>query len=120
MESLTDQAAGVEEFLRVVRGLPEAELGAPGTHVGVKVRGKGFAYLNEDKGVALVKADLEEREALVGQDPEVFTRSYTSGRFGWVEIRLDKVPPDELAELVTEAWCLTAPRRLVEEYEAGR
>ncbi len=109
----------MEEFLRIVRALPEAELGAPGNHVGVKVRGKGFAYLQEDTGVALVKATIEEREALVGQEPEVFARSYTAGRFGWVEVRLDRVRPDELAELVTEAWCLTAPRRLVEEYEAA-
>ncbi|MCC5574429.1 MmcQ/YjbR family DNA-binding protein [Microtetraspora sp. AC03309] len=119
MDNLHDQAVGVEEFLRLVRALPEAQVGAPANYVGIKVRGKGFAYLQEDTGIALVKVTMEEREALVGQDPETFARSYTSGRFGWVQIRLDMVPPDELAELVTEAWCLTAPRRLVEEYEAA-
>ncbi|GLX02146.1 hypothetical protein Misp02_62320 [Microtetraspora sp. NBRC 16547] len=102
-----------------MRTLPEAEVGTPAKHIGIKVRGKGFAYLQEDAGLALVKVTVEEREALVGQDPEVFANSYTSGRFGWVQIRLDKVRPDELAELLTEAWCLTAPRRMVEAYEAA-
>ena len=66
-----------------------------------------------------MKATLAEREALVQGRPDVFSEWYTSGRFGWVKVRLDLVDPDEARELVVEAWRLTAPQRLVREWEAG-
>jgi hypothetical protein len=37
-----------------------------------------------------------------------------------VRVRLDRVDPDEAFELVVEAWRLTAPKRMVREYDAGR
>ena len=36
------------------------------------------------------------------------------GGFGWVVVHLEGVERDELAELVFEAWRLTAPADLVE------
>lgn len=35
----------------------------------------------------------------------------------WVAVDLAQVDPDELRELVTEAWLVTAPRRLTRELE---
>ena len=39
------------------------------------------------------------------------------GRFGWTTIRLDRVDPDELRELVVEAWRRTAPKRAVAAFD---
>jgi hypothetical protein len=39
------------------------------------------------------------------------------GKYGWIRIELDRVDPEELTELVTEAWRLTAPKRLVKAFD---
>ena len=54
---------------------------------------------------------------MVRSAPEIYSEWYTSGRFGWVRVRLDRIEPDEARELVLDAWRLTAPKRLVREYD---
>jgi hypothetical protein len=41
------------------------------------------------------------------------------GQHGWVAVRLDRVDPEELAELIDEAWRMTAPKRLIKAYDAS-
>ncbi|WP_344590011.1 MmcQ/YjbR family DNA-binding protein [Actinomadura vinacea] len=108
---------GVDEFLDVILGLPEVVQhdGHP-TLTGFRVRGKGFCYLDGAEATIMLKATLEEQAALAAEEPEVFSASWSAGRFGWVSIRLAKVDPDELAELVTEGWRLSAPKRLAASY----
>ncbi|MFD0885457.1 MmcQ/YjbR family DNA-binding protein [Streptosporangium algeriense] len=107
-----------DEFLRIASSLPEVELVQHSEEwVGLRVRGKGFGYLSEAKRSAQLKATLAEQAAMVGENPEVYGRSWTSGQFGWVEIRLALADPEELTEVVTEAWCLTAPRSLAADHE---
>jgi hypothetical protein len=108
---------GVEEFLEVVLGLPEVTPvdGHPSL-IGFRVRGKGFCYLNEADEVIMLKATRDEQAALVAGDPEAYVPSWTSGRFAWVEIKLAQVDPDELIELVTEGWRLSAPKRLADAF----
>ncbi|MFF5263137.1 MmcQ/YjbR family DNA-binding protein [Actinomadura viridis] len=108
---------GVEEFLEIVLGLPEVEQrDGHASTTGFRVQGKGFCYLDEAEASVMVKATREEQAALVAEDPEVFTASWTSGRFGWVSIRLAGVDRDELVELVTEGWRLSASKRLAASY----
>jgi hypothetical protein len=107
---------GVEEFLEIALGLPEVtQSDAHPTLVGFRVRGKSFCYLAEDEEAVMLKATREEQAALVAENPEVFSPSWASGRFAWVEINLAKVDRDELVELVTEGWRLSAPKRLANE-----
>jgi hypothetical protein len=102
-----------EELRQIVTTLPEVRLRDHGTWVGIGVRGKGFGYLSEDEESVLLKAHRSEQEALVAQDPETFEPSWQAGQYAWVRIRLATVERDELVELATEAWCQTAPRKLV-------
>lgn len=111
-------AVSVDEFLTMVEKLPGVEQGQGGEWISLKVRGKGFGYLWEKTQTVGLKATLQEQIALVAERPEVFEPQFTSGRFGWVVVHLTKIDPEELFELVTEAWLLTAPRRLAEAYEA--
>ena len=53
--------------------------------------------------------DLAESWALVAERPEVFEVQFTAYGFGWVVVHLDGIERDELAELVFEAWRLSAP-----------
>jgi hypothetical protein len=39
------------------------------------------------------------------------------GIHGWVAVDLAQVDPDGPRELVTEAWLVTAPRRLTRQFE---
>jgi hypothetical protein len=80
-----------------------------------EVSGRTFGYLWEPTSTVGLKQTIAEQEALVGERPEVFEVQFNAGGFGWVVVRLDGVERDELAELVYEAWRLSAPARLVEQ-----
>ena len=99
--------------------LPEATAEPAGRHVVFRVRGRTFAYLQDDHHgdgrVALVcKVDPGENEALVGAEPDRFFMPSYVGRRGWVGFRLDgpDVPWDVVAELVTDSYRRVAPKGL--------
>jgi hypothetical protein len=60
------------------------------------------------------------QEALVASDPDRFFRPpYVGGR-GWLGVRLDgEVDWTELAELCEDAYRVVAPKRLVQQLDAG-
>jgi hypothetical protein len=60
------------------------------------------------------------QKILVGTDPErFFVPPYVGGR-GWIGVRLDvPVDWDEIADLVVDAYRTVAPRKLVEQLDAG-
>jgi hypothetical protein len=63
-------------------------------------------------------ADEEEKQVLIASDPEkFFTEPHYNG-YPAVLIRLAAIENDELAELVTDAWRIRAPRRLQAELDA--
>ncbi|MFD4179640.1 MmcQ/YjbR family DNA-binding protein [Rhodococcus sp. NPDC058514] len=109
----------VDEFLTMLDTLPETEQSSGGNWIGLKVCGKGFGYIWEKTETVGLKTTLDEQIALVAERPEVFEVQFTTSQFGWVVVQLARIEPDELLELVTEAWCLTAPKRLVEAHEFG-
>lgn len=104
----------VEVLRKVVLGLPgvEEHEGWAGQPV-FKVRKKSFAYMSEDETRLLLKALREEQEALVAEDPDVYSPSWASGRFAWLDVRFAAADDQELRELITEAWHLTAPKSLI-------
>ncbi|MEP7765031.1 MmcQ/YjbR family DNA-binding protein [Sanguibacter sp. 25GB23B1] len=70
--------------------------------------------------VAVYVSDLGEKEALLAGAPSVyFTVGHLDG-YAIVLGRLDRVPVDELEELVVDSWCLKAPKHLLAAYRAGR
>ena len=100
-------------------GLPGAEERETWGHPTFRVRDKIFAsmYEGDDGVIATVKASPEDQEALIGGDPQTFGTASHVGRYGWTTIRLDRVDPDELRELVVEAWRRTAPKRAVAAFD---
>jgi hypothetical protein len=78
------------------------------------VHGKRFGYYWPRTKTVGLKQTLSEQLALVAERPEVFEIQFTSGGFGWVVVYLQGIDEDELAELLYEAWRLTAPEDLVE------
>jgi hypothetical protein len=62
--------------------------------------------------------DVADQEALVRGDPDVFFVTPHYEGYPAVLVRFT-VPPDQLAELVEDAWRLRAPKRLVAEHDAA-
>ncbi len=79
------------------------------------VRGKRFGYYWPRTETVGLKQTIAEQLALVAERPDVFEEQFTMGGFGWVVVKLAGVEADELAELVYEAWRLSAPEELADE-----
>ena len=79
-----------------------------------EVEGRTFGYLWEPTATVGLKQTIAEQTALVAERPEVFEVQFTAYGYGWVVVHLDGVERDELAELVFEAWRLSAPASLLE------
>lgn len=59
---------------------------------------------------------LVAKDALIADDPGVyFTTPHFNG-YPAVLVQLEKIAPDELEELIVEAWLARAPKRLAREY----
>ena len=67
------------------------------------------------------KASPTNQTLMVEAEPGRFFVPPYVGPSGWVGVRLRSVDRDEMRELVTEAWRLTAPKRVVASFdeEAG-
>ena len=63
----------------------------------------------------------EWRDALVEAEPEKFSLPGESDlRYHWVHVQLAMLDPDEMRELVEDAWAFVAPKRVADEYRASR
>ena len=59
---------------------------------------------------------LVAKEALLADDPSVyFTTPHFDG-YPAILVRLGQIGPEDLEELIVEAWLARAPKRLVKEY----
>jgi hypothetical protein len=95
---------------RLALALPEAVEGAHFGHADFRVGGKIFAGLPNDGASVNLKTTPVNLDALVTADPGTF-RDAWGGR--WVGVRLDRVSLPVLRGLMTDAWRLVAPKRLV-------
>lgn len=93
--------------------LPEVEESTSYRTPSLKVKGKSFARLRvEAEGGLVVLCSLEEKEALLAsRDPAYYTTPHYDG-YGAILIDLTKADPEQLRELLTEAWLLKAPAKL--------
>ena len=77
------------------------------------------AILATELVVAVKLADRLDGFALVQMEPDVFLRTTTPWSEPKVAFRLAAITADHLAELVTEAWRVQAPRYLRHELDAA-
>jgi hypothetical protein len=56
------------------------------------------------------------KEALLADDPRIFFTTPHFDGFPAILVRLDRIATEDLEEVVTEAWLVRAPRRLVDAY----
>ena len=102
-----------EDVVAYAVTLPEvAESTSYGTP-SLKVAGKLMARLrSEADGGLAVKCSAADKAALVaGDDPEFYTTPHFDG-YNYIAVNLELVQPDELFELIADAWHIAAPATL--------
>jgi hypothetical protein len=121
----TARSQAVARVRAICLGLPEAVEKPFGGHTSpaFRVRDKMFAVISEDGTTMTVKAPKGVQGILINSDPERFFVPKYVGSKGWVGIRLvPGSPPDweEVAEIIFESYAMTAPKRLVAQWEGSR
>ena len=108
------------------KALQRLALALPGAHeephferVSFRVGKKIFATMTPDGSEAMVRVDPDGVQALLSAHPDVFF-SYGGWtvRNGSLGVRLARVDPSLMRELVTASWKHSAPKRAVAAYEA--
>src|SRR4249920_2602111 len=105
-----------DDVRAVAMALPEAEeIVTWETDITFRVRKKIFAIGGEGSESVSIKATPASQADLIDRDPKAFRPSAYVGRFGWVTVDLTRIDGDLLGTLLTEAWRLTAPKRLARD-----
>lgn len=102
---------------KIALSLPDAEERETWGTPTFRVRNKIFVMFSEGGKEAWIKSTSDEQQALVAMDPQTFFFPPYVGPSGWIGVRIRTVDRGELEELVTEAWRLTAPKRLVSAFD---
>lgn len=111
----------IERLRKLCLALPEAEEKPFGGHTApsFRVRDKLFVMTYEDGTAMTCKGGPGVQEALIASDPDRFFVPAYTGRNGWIGARLDVEQDwDELAELVEDSWRMTAPKKLVAQFDS--
>ena len=99
--------------------LPEVEVSTWFRTPALKVRGKSLCRMRTDPDALVLRViDLGEREALLQGQPDAFFSTPHYEGYPYVLVRLEAVDPQELGELIEDAWRVHAPKRLIKAYDA--
>jgi predicted DNA-binding protein (MmcQ/YjbR family) len=76
---------------------------------------KIFCMAAPDGTSATMKADPEEREAVLSEGDRFYVPPYVGAK-GWIGVYLDQGTDwDEVAELIATSYCLIAPKQLARQ-----
>jgi hypothetical protein len=110
------RAATVRSF---ALGLPEAEERETWDTATFRVRNKIFAMFSEHERHVWIKSTTDEQVALTQMEPQTYFVPPYVGSKGWIGVVLATADRGEVEDLLTEAWRLTAPKRLVANADSG-
>lgn len=108
-----------QQFRELALALPGVEEGPSYGTPGFRVRGKFMARLREEDVLVLKPIDDLEKEYLMSSQPETFFITDHYIGYPAILIRLSKVDPEELRELLEDCWRSLAPRKLIVMYDCA-
>jgi hypothetical protein len=77
-----------------------------------------YAAFSRDETIMGFGFPRDEREALVGSEPDKFLMPRPSDmRYQWVCVRLDAIDVEELRELLVDAWRMCVPKKVAAAYD---
>jgi len=106
-----------EQVRKIALSLPNVEESTSYGTPAFKVSGKLLARLREDGDSLVVGTTFEEREEMLAADPETYYITDHYLKYPWILVRLSRVSPDALRDLLSRALRLTqltkrrAPKR---------
>ena len=110
------QAADAFEAVRAV-GLTLQDVEATTKYDGTPILKRGGSFMagmathpSAEPGTLVVRADLEERELLLEDAPETYYLTDYYRRYPVVLVRLSRIAPDALRDLLSVSWRLTAEK----------
>jgi hypothetical protein len=105
--------AAFDEVRRIALKLDNVEEGTSYGTPAFKVGGELFVRMHQDGESLVVRTDFEQREELMAADPETYYITDHYLNYEWILIRLSRVQPDALRDLIRMAWRLasTSKRR---------
>ncbi len=123
-------AKGYERYLKVVLALPGTEaspgpgtLWVRGTAVfetpSVRVCGKVLSrWRTEAEGALALRCGLLDRQILLQAQPDIFFVTDHYASYPMILMRMERVSPAVLTDVIERAWRLVAPARLVKQRDA--
>jgi hypothetical protein len=83
-----------------------------------RVQGKAFAWMarERDGGGLAVRVDRDEKELILESNPDVYFSSPHYRGYPGVQIRVEGIEREELAERLEDAWLVQAPKRLAAQF----
>ena len=100
------------QFKKLALAIPGAEEHSHMGHPDFRLPGKGriFASLQPDKGIAMVVLEREHQAALVADDPDTFILFGGWSKNGSTGIRLKSAKPTLVKSLLKEAFRVVSAR----------
>ena len=108
----TREPVTFETVREIAQTLPGAEESTSYGTPAFKVKGKLFARQHQDGESLVVRVDFEEREEMMSAAPEKFYITDHYLNYPWMLVRLSRVRPDELRDLLIGSWRRVAPKGL--------
>lgn len=93
-----------ETVRRMALALDNVEEGTSYGTPAFKVRGALFLRLHQDLDALVVRVDFEQREEMMAADPETYYITDHYLNYPWILVRLARVHPDALRDLIRMAW----------------
>jgi hypothetical protein len=108
----------LDEIRRIALSFPGVEEGTSSRTPVFRIRGRYLARLLPDDESLAIKVHFATRDVLTGAKPDVYYVTDQLSCWPVMMIRLPKANLAEVRQLVEDAWLMTAPMKLVHEYEA--
>jgi hypothetical protein len=97
-----------EDALRIASSFGDVERSTSYGTSAIKLRGKLVARLKEDGDSLVVGTTFEERTEMIAADPDVYYITDHYLNYPWVLVRLSRVHPDALRDLLGRSLRLAA------------
>jgi hypothetical protein len=103
--------ATIESVRELALSLPRSYEALVRDRVKFRVGSIVWLAFSRDESLMGFAFPKEEREALVGSEPDKFLMPKPSDqRYNWVVVRLDAIDDAEMREIVLDAWRLVVPK----------
>ncbi len=89
---------------RIAHTLDGVEDGTSYGTAALKVRGELFIRLREDDDTLVLRCPIEQRDALIAEDPDTFFLTDHYVNYPWVLARMSSINPAHLRDIVIMAY----------------